>query len=63
MPFSPPPTGQGLIEELATLDRAVWEHVQGVLARCDGKKKTAARVLGVSRSRLYRMLELPRPPR
>jgi DNA-binding NtrC family response regulator len=39
---------------LATVER---EHIQRALARANGNKKAAARMLGLSRRALYRRLE------
>ena len=40
------------------LDMVIQEHIYSVLRACSGNKQKAADVLGVSRSTLYRMLEL-----
>lgn len=39
------------------LDRAILRHIQGVLSSVDGNKLQAARLLGISRSTLYRHLD------
>jgi len=56
--WSPEPTDF----ETPSLDRAMWEHVQRVLADCDGNKSETARRLGRPRSWLRRCLSKP-PPR
>jgi two-component system response regulator RegA len=44
-----------------TLERAQWEHIQRVLADCDGNVSMAARKLGMWRSTLQRWLRRHAP--
>lgn len=46
-----------------TLDRVEWEHIQRVLASCDGNVSQAARLLGLHRRSLQRKLGKRPPPR
>ena len=47
--------------EAPSLARAEWEHIQRVLADCDGNVSKAARILGVHRRTLQRKLNVLPP--
>jgi len=50
-------------ETVPTLARVEWEHMQRVIADCDGNISQAARLLGIHRRSLQRKLTKYPPPR
>jgi ActR/RegA family two-component response regulator len=44
-------------KSLQTLEALSYAHVRRVMAATDGNKSEAARILGISKPKLYRMLE------
>jgi two-component system response regulator RegA len=59
--FDPDAEGDPAESDAPSLHRVEWEHIQRVLADCDGNVSQAARVLGVHRRTLQRKLAT-RPP-
>lgn len=49
-------------EDDPNLDRAIMRHIQRVLVKVEGNKLRAAKMLGISRSTLYRLLESSTAP-
>jgi two-component system response regulator HydG len=54
--FGPEPADEGESDEIGTLAQAQRRHVERVLAHTSGNKSRAARILGISRPRLDRLL-------
>ena len=49
-------TAKPVVPAAQPLARVEWEHIQRVLADCDGNLSQAARVLGIHRRSLQRKL-------
>lgn len=54
--FERPPRQPGFPPAVQSLARVEWEHIQRVLADCDGNISLAARLLGIHRRSLQRKL-------
>jgi two-component system response regulator RegA len=55
-------SGEEAAESVPSLHRVEWEHIQRILADCEGNVSKAARLLGIHRRTLQRKLAT-RPPR
>jgi DNA-binding NtrC family response regulator len=55
--LEPRPVEGTQAEDDPNLDRVILRHIHRVLARADGNKLRAAKLLGISRSTLYRLLD------
>jgi len=53
---NPPAAATGTPETVPTLARVEWEHIQRIIADCDGNISQAARLLGIHRRSLQRKL-------
>ena len=59
--FEQGPEDEDVAAMVPSLHRVEWEHIQRVLADCDGNVSKAARLLGLHRRTLQRKLATPPP--